>query len=118
MVRRHRFYTTPSWRSLVLLIFLGFVYSSSKYQVLYLYKITGRTTAEYTIRAFWKEAPYIEAVSRVSTAIWVITFVLIMLTYSSHLSFKLTYTPNIRRVLTGPSVKLCILAIAFMLNFL
>ena len=53
-----------SWRSLVLLISLGFVHFSGKYQVLHPYEIAGRTTAEYIVRAFWKEAPYVEAVSR------------------------------------------------------
>ena len=83
-----------SWHSLILLISLGFVHSGDKYQVLHPYKIAGRTIAEYIIRAFWKEAPYIEAISRVSMAIWVTVFALIMLIYSPYLSFKLTYTPN------------------------
>jgi len=41
-----------------------------------------------------------------------------MLICGPYLSFKLTYTPNIYRLLTRPSVKLYILAIAFILNFL
>ena len=94
IVRRYKFYTISSWRSLVLLISLGFVHSGSKYQVLYPYEIASRTTAEYIVRAFWKGAPYIEAVSRVSVAIWVTVFVLTMLIYSPHLSFKLTCTPS------------------------
>jgi hypothetical protein len=68
IVRRHRFCATSSWRNLVLLISLGF-YSSGEYQVLHPYKIAGWTTIEYIVRAFWKEAPYVEAVSRVSVAI-------------------------------------------------
>ena len=69
IVRRYRFCTISSQYSLVLLISLGFIHSSNKYQVLYLYKIAGWTTAEYIIHAFQKEAPYIEAISQVSAAI-------------------------------------------------
>ena len=65
-----------SWRSLVLLISLGFVHFSGKYQVLHPYEIAGRTMAEHIVRAFWKEAPYMEAVSQVSAAIWVTVFAL------------------------------------------
>ena len=41
IIQRHQFYTASSQCNLVLLISLGFVYSGSKYQVLYLYKIAG-----------------------------------------------------------------------------
>ena len=86
--------------------------------MLHPYEIAGRTIAEYIIRAFWKEAPHIEAISRVNAAIWVIVFALIMLIYGPYLSFKLTYTPSTRRLLTGPFVNPYILTIAFILNFL
>ena len=45
-------------------------------------------------------------------------FVLIILIYNPYLNFKSTYTLNIYRLLTRPSVKLYIFTMAFMLNFL
>ena len=69
IVQRYWFYTTSSWHSLVLLISLGFVHSSGKYQVLHPYEIASQTTAKYIVFTFWKEAPHIEAVSWVSAAI-------------------------------------------------
>ena len=41
-----------------------------------------------------------------------------MLIYSPHLSFKSTCTPSMRKLLTGPSIKLYMFIIAFILNFL
>ena len=59
-----------------------------------------------------------EVVSWVSTAIWVAIFVLTMLIYSPHLSFKFTCTLSTHRLLTGPFVNPFIFTVAFMLNFL
>jgi hypothetical protein len=39
----------------------------------------GRITAEYTIRAFWKEAPQVDAVILVRAAMWATAFDLIIL---------------------------------------
>jgi len=51
-------------------------------------------------------------------AIWVTVFTLTMLIYSLYLSFKLTCTPSMHKLLIGLFVKLPMLTVAFMLNFL
>jgi len=86
--------------------------------VLHPYKIASWTTIKYIVYVFWKKAPYMKTISPVSVAIWVTVFILTMLICSPHLSLKLTCTPSIHKLLTGPSIKLYILTVAFMLNFL